>query len=231
MILIGASVNAISIFAGGLLGFFIKKRLPEGINETLMDGLGLIVLYIGVSGSLKGQQLLVVIFSIILSVVIVEVINCNKKIKALQNLIQNKYNLSSGKQTMPEGFIDCTLFVCIGAMAIVGSLQSGMVGTNDVLYAKAAIDFFAALIMSSLLGIGVCLAGISVFLYESSLTLSANAISGYLTPPVINEITCVGSILMIGLALNMMKITNIKLTKYMLAPFLSILFYILLNKL
>lgn len=230
MILIGASVNAISIIIGGLVGFFIKKGLSERINEILMNGLGLIVLYVGVSGTLKGQQLLVVVFSIISSVVIVEVINCNRKLKLFGNFIQNKCKVFGRKQTVTEGFINCTLFVCVGAMAIVGSLQSGMVGSNEVLYAKAIIDFIAALIMSSILGIGVCFAGISVFLYEACLTLSSKVISGYLTTPVINEITCVGSILMIGLALNMMKITNIKLTKYILAPFLSILFCILLNK-
>lgn len=230
MILIGASVNAISIIVGGVLGFFIKKGLSERINEILMNGLGLIVLYVGVSGTLKGQQLLVVVFSIIFSVVIVEMINCNKKLKLFRNFVQSKYKAFGRSQTMAEGFINCTLFVCVGAMAIVGSLQSGMVGNNEVLYAKAAIDFIAALIMSSILGIGVCFAAISVFLYEACLTLSSKAISGYLTTTVINEITCVGSILMIGLALNMMKITNIKLTKYILAPFLSILFCILLNK-
>ncbi|MDD3174108.1 MAG: DUF554 domain-containing protein [Herbinix sp.] len=230
MILIGAGVNAISIIVGGLMGFFIKKGLSERINEILMNGLGLIVLYVGISGTLKGQQLLVVVFSIIFSVVIVEVIHCNKRLKLFGNIVQNKYKVFSKIQTMAEGFINCTLFVCVGAMAIVGSLQSGMVGSNEVLYAKAVIDFIAALVMSSILGIGVCFAGISVFLYEACLTLSAKAISEYLTTPIINEITCVGSILMIGLALNMMKITNIKLTKYILAPFLSILFCILLNK-
>lgn len=231
MILIGASVNAVSIIVGGLVGFFIKKGLSERINEILMNGLGLIILYVGVSGTLKGQQLLVVVFSMIFSVVIVELVNWDKKLKLFGNIVQNKYKVFGRSQTMSEGFINCTLFVCIGAMAIVGSLESGMTGSNEVLYAKAVIDFIAALIMSSILGIGVCFAGVSVFLYEACLTLSAKAISGYITTPVINEVTCVGSILMIGLALNMMKITNIKLTKYILAPFLSILFCILLNKL
>ena len=231
MILIGASVNAISIIVGGLLGFFIKKGLSERINEILMNGLGLIVLYVGVSGTLKGQQLLVEVFSIIFSVVIVEVINCNKKLKLFGRLVRDNCKVFGKNQTMAEGFVNCTLFVCVGAMAIVGSLQSGITGSNEVLYAKTAIDFIAALIMSSILGIGVCFAGISVFLYEACITLSAKAISGYLTTPVINEITCVGSILMIGLALNMMKITNIKLTKYILAPFLSILFCLILNEL
>jgi Uncharacterized membrane protein, possible Na+ channel or pump len=230
MILVGVIANAISIIVGGLLGFFIKKGLSERINEILMNGLGLIILYIGISGSLKGQQLLVVVFSIIFSVVIIEVINCNKKFKQFVSLVQNKYKVFSDGKTMTEGFINCTLFVCVGAMAIVGSLQSGISGSNEVLYSKAVIDGITALIMSSILGIGVCFAGISVFLYEACLTLLAKAISGYLTTPTINEITCVGSILMIGIALNMMKITNIKITKYILAPFLSILFCILLNK-
>lgn len=230
MILMGASVNAISVIVGGLLGFFIKKGLSERINEILMNGLGLIVLYIGISGALKGQQLLVVVFSIISSVIILELIGSSIRLKHLVLNIKNRFKGSSKNEVLSDGFIDSTLFVCVGAMAIVGSLQSGMASNNQILYTKSAIDFVAAIIMSSLLGFGVCFTGISVFLYEGFLTLSSRAISSYLTTSVINEVTCVGSILMIGLALNMLNITNIKLTKYILAPFLAIFFCILMNK-
>lgn len=230
MILIGAIVNAISVVLGGLLGLFVKKGLPERIKEILMNGLGLIILYIGISGSLKGQQLLVVIFSIIFSVVIIEVLNSNKKFKRFINFIKNKYKVHSNGKTITEGFINGTLFVCVGAMGIVGSIQSGMGISNEILYSKSVIDGISVLIMSSVLGIGVCFAGISVFIYEACLTISSKIISVYLTTPIINEITCVGSILIIGIALNMLKITNIKITKYILAPFLSILFCIILNK-
>ena len=110
-------------------------------------------------------------------------------------------------------------------MAIVGSLESGLTGNAEVLYAKAIIDLIFASVMASTPGIGVCLASLSVLLYEVALTVSASYLSVFLTPVVIDEMACIGSVLVIALGLNMLKITDIKLANLILAPFIPIFLY------
>lgn len=227
--LTGAAVNAACVIAGGLLGTFIKNGLTERLNRTLMNGLGLVVLYIGISGALKGQNPLVAVLSVVASVIVMELICRNKGMRRLGAHLQEKIGASGERSMMAEGFVTFSLLICVGAMSIVGSLQSGMSGNHEILYAKSVIDGVSALVMGSIWGAGVCLAGVSVFVYQGLLTLSAKAVSAYLTTPMVDEITCVGSILIIAIALNMLKITNIQITSYILAPFLAILFCILLQ--
>ncbi|MBQ3865959.1 MAG: DUF554 family protein, partial [Clostridia bacterium] len=120
-------------------------------------------------------------------------------------------------------------FVCPGAMAIVGSLESGIQGQHDILFAKAAVDVVATLVIGSVSGIGAALAAFPLLLYEAALTLAAGALSPFLTDAVVAEIACAGSILIIALGLNMLKVTRIRLGRFILAPFLVVPFYYLFS--
>lgn len=222
MILAGVFANAATIIIGGLFGTIFKKGVPEKMNTSLMQGLGLCVLYVGISGTLKGNNIIIVILSVIIGVVIGEMFDFDRRLQWLGDSLQAMFKFGNSNSTMAEGFVNCTLFVCVGAMAIVGSLQSGLTGTHETLYAKALIDGVVALVMASTMGVGVVFSAAAVLLYESLLTLSSSAISGYLTTPVINEMTCVGSLLIIAIGLNMLKLTNIKVTNFILAPFIPI---------
>ena len=231
MILLGAVVNGAAIFAGALLGMLLKRGLPEKIKESLLHGLALCVIYIGIAGSLKGENAVIAVGSIVAGVLLGEWLNFDLKFQRFGDFLQSRFagkSAASGKNTFAEGFISSSLVFCVGAMAIVGSLQSGMNGNHEILFAKAVIDGVFALVMASTLGGGVFFSALPVFLYEGTLTLLANLIAAMVAPDVLAEMTCAGSLLIIAIGTNMMKITNIRVANFILVPFVPIfLLYIL----
>lgn len=216
----GVIANSLAIAVGGIIGVFLKKGIPERMNRLITQGLGLCVLYVGIAGLLKGDNTIVVVLSIVIAAVIGDLLNLDGKLKQLGDFIQSRVK---GKSPISEGFVTTSLFVCVGAMAIVGSMESGISGNHETLYAKALIDGVLAVILASAMGIGVALASLSILVYEGILTLSAGLISGYLTTPVVNEMTSVGSLLIIAISFNLLKITDIRVANLILAPFLPIL--------
>ena len=153
-----------------------------------------------------------------------EWIDLDEKINQLGDAIEQKVSSPGEKVSVSKGFVTASLLFCVGAMAIVGALQSGLTGNHDTLFAKSLIDGIAAIVMASSLGIGVLLAAGLILVYEGGITLFANVLAPLLTDSVINEMTCVGSLLIVGLALNMLKLTNLKIMNYAPAVFFPILF-------
>ncbi|MBQ8821066.1 MAG: DUF554 domain-containing protein [Lachnospiraceae bacterium] len=223
MSLLGAIVNAAAIVAGAVVGILLKKGLSEKMADTLMKGLGLCTLFIGISGSLKGENTLVLILSMIIGTLIGEGVDLQLRLQKLGDGIQEKFSKGkTGESTLAEGFVTASLLFCVGAMAIVGSLQSGLVGDHSILYNKSILDFVAAIIYASTLGLGVALSAVAVFVYQGAITLLAGVLSPLLTDAVVNEMTCVGSVIIIGLALNMLGITKLKVMNYVPAIFVPI---------
>lgn len=230
MVLMGAIVNGIAIFFGGGVGLLLKKGLSERIGTAVMNALSLCVLYIGITGILNGENILIVILSMVIGTLIGESFDLNEKVNKLGDWIEVKIAppADNGDVSIAQGFITASLVVCVGAMAIVGSLQSGLTADHGTLYAKSLIDGIAAIIMASSLGFGVLLSGVLVFLYQGTITLCASVLAPLLTETVINEMTCVGSLLIIGLALNMLKITDLKVMNFAPAVFLPIVLSLIL---
>ena len=130
----------------------------------------------------------------------------------------------SGKaSSIAEGFVTASLLFCVGAMAIVGSLQSGLTGNHEMIYNKSILDFVAAIIFASTLGIGVAFSAAFVFIYQGSITLLAQWIAPFLTDAAVKEMTCVGSVIILGLALNMLGITKLRIMNYVPAIFIPII--------
>jgi uncharacterized membrane protein YqgA involved in biofilm formation len=221
--MLGSIVNCFAVIIGGFAGVFLKKGIPEKIGNAIMSGLALCVLYIGISGALSGENILIAILSITIGSLLGEWIDLDKRINWLGDQLESRFKGKNDKASISQGFVTSSLLFCVGAMAIVGSLQSGLTGNHETLFAKSLIDGIAALVLASSLGIGVVMSGGLLLLYEGSITLFAKVISPYLTTSVINEMTCVGSLLIIGLALNMLKITNLKIMNYLPAVFIPIL--------
>jgi uncharacterized membrane protein YqgA involved in biofilm formation len=217
MLLLGAVVNSLAVVMGGSIGLLLKKGLPAKVGETIMGGLALCVLYIGISGSLAGENILLAILAMALGALCGEWLDLDGK----TNRLGERWQVDS---MIAQGFITASLLFCVGAMAIVGSLQSGLTGNHETLFAKSLIDGIAALVLASTLGVGVLLSGGLLLVYEGGLTLLAKVIEPYLTTSMINEITCVGSLLIIGIALNMLKVTNLKIMNYVPAIFFIIIF-------
>lgn len=223
MILTGVIVNSLSVLFGSLIGSLFKKGISKNMNNTLMSGLAYCVLYIGISGLKTGSDILVIILSVIIGAILGELLDIDKRFKQIAMIIEEKIN--NKNHNIAQGFVNSTIFVCVGAMSIVGSIESGMQGNFDTFYAKSLIDGVVVFVMATSLGIGCCFSAVIAFIYQSVLTLSANVISQFLEVTIINDISCIGSILIIGISLNMLQITNVKTANFIIAPFLPILIY------
>ncbi|WP_092925593.1 DUF554 domain-containing protein [Romboutsia hominis] len=223
--MIGTIVNSISIVLGCIIGIIVKGRLSEKISTTVMNGLALCVIYIGIEGSFKGENTLLTIVCIALGALLGEIIDIDKWLNKLGDYLEVKFNKDKEKEavSISEGFVSASLLFCVGAMAIVGSLQSGLSGNHETLFAKSILDGVSAIIFTSTLGIGVLFSAVSVFLYQGIITILSSSLSGILSTPVINSMTAIGSLLIIGLGLNMLKVTNIKVANLLIAVFLPIL--------
>ena len=232
--MLGTIINAAAIVVGGAIGLLLKKGLPKKMADTLMIGLGLCTLYIGISGCLAGENTLVLIVSMVIGTIIGEAVDLDDKINRLGQFLERKFSRKTEseetgvvipvqKVSLAEGFVTSSLLFCVGAMAIVGSLQSGLTGNHETLFAKSMLDFVAAIIFASTLGAGVMLAASLLFVYQGSITLLAQFIEPFLTDPVIAEMNCVGNVIIIGLAMNMLGISKFKVMNFVPAIFLPIL--------
>ncbi|MCR8744396.1 DUF554 domain-containing protein [Romboutsia lituseburensis] len=223
----GTIVNSLAIILGCVIGLLVKGRVSQKISDTIMNGLALCVVYIGISGALKGENTLLTIICIALGALIGELIDIDKWLNNLGEKIELKVNKGKykGKEniSISQGFVSASLIFCIGAMSIVGSLQSGLTGNHETLLAKSVIDGITSIIFTATLGIGVMFSSISVFIYQGIITLGASFLSNVLSDAVINSMTGVGSLLIIGLGLNILKATNIKIANLLPAVFLPII--------
>ena len=230
--MLGTIVNALAIIGGCLIGLIVKGRLTEKISSTIMNGLALCVLYIGISGALKGTDTLQMIICIAIGALIGEIIDIDKRLNNLGDMIEKTINSkrkekSNEKISISEGFVTSSLLFCVGAMAVVGSLESGLQGNHTTLFAKSVLDGVSSVIFASSLGIGVILSSIAVFVYQGIITLLASGLSAILTDTIISNISAVGSLLIVGLGFNMLGISKIKVANLLPAIFIPIVFGLL----
>lgn len=221
--MLGTVVNTIAVLVGASIGLLIKKGIPKRIGDSLMKALGLCTIYIGISGAFKGENTLVMIISMVLGTLIGEAVDIDKHVNSGVRKLENKFSKGKGENTIAQGFITASLLFCIGSMTIVGAMNAGLLGDNTMLYTKSTLDFCSSIIFGSTLGIGVLFAGGFVLVYQGGLTLLAIAAAPLLSTTVINEMTCVGSLVIIGTGLNLLGITKLKLMNYIPAMFLPIL--------
>lgn len=225
--MLGTIVNSGTIVIGCLIGLLAKNKINEKIGDTIMNGLALCVIYIGISGALKGNDTILIIVSIAVGAFMGEVIDFDRRLKKLGDFIESKVNKKNNKKdkiSISEGFVTSSLLFCVGAMAIVGSLESGLQGDHTTLFAKSVLDGVSSIIFTSTLGIGVMLSAITVFVYQGAITLCAGALSGVLSTVVITNMSAVGSILIIGLGFNVLGVTKIKVANMLPAVFIPIIF-------
>ncbi|MCQ2013661.1 DUF554 domain-containing protein [Clostridium butyricum] len=229
--MLGTIVNALAVIGGCIIGLIVKEKLTEKMSNTIMSGLALCVLYIGISGALKGQDTLIIIICIAVGALVGEIIDIDKRLNNLGNFIENKINLKkknkdSEKISISEGFVTSSLLFCVGAMAVVGSLESGLQGNHSTLFAKSILDGVSSIIFASSLGIGVMLSSVAILVYQGSITLLAGCLSSVLTDTVIGNMSAIGSILIMGLGTNMIGASKIKVANLLPAIFLPIIIYL-----
>lgn len=223
MVLLSSIVNGCTIVAGALIGSLLNKGLPERITKGVMQGMALCVLAIGIQGIFDGENFLITILSIAIGGALGYWIDLDHHLNRFGDWLQSKLTKGEGS-SFGEGFVTATLMVCIGAMAITGALDSGIRGDHTTLFAKSMLDFVTCLVLASSMGIGVALAGPACFLYQGAIALGGSAIAGFLSDGMVNEMSCVGSLLIIAIALNMLGLTKIKVVNLIPACFLPLIF-------
>jgi len=224
--MLGTIVNAAAIVAGSLAGILLRGGIPEKVNDTIMKGIGLCVLLIGISSALKVDNTIVIIFSMVIGGIAGELIDIDKKLNNLGDRIEAKLKGKGGK--VSEGFVTATLVYCIGAMAIVGSLESGITGNHQTLFAKSVLDGISSIVFASSFGIGVALSSISVFIYQGIITMAASTLQGVLVESVINNMTAAGGLMIFAIGLNMLGITKIKVANLLPGILIPVLYYLVL---
>lgn len=218
----GAVVNFFLVVLGTLVGLIFKKGIPQKLQNALMTGMAFCVLYIGITGLFEeGANILVIIVCFALGAVIGELIDLDKQVNRLGKAIENRFSKTK-QNKIADGFVAATLLFCVGAMTIVGSIDSGISGDNSTLYSKSVIDCVAAAVLTSSLGIGVIFAAFSALIIEGGITLLANFIAPVLNQTVIAQMSVIGSLLIIALALNMLGITKIKVMNFVPAILLPL---------
>ena len=220
MVLLGSAVNGIAIVIGGLIGLFAGKLLPERIRTALVPTMSLVTIGIAVPGMMKTENLLIPILSMVIGTFIGELIDIDGALQKLSNKLQSKFKGSS----VAEGFFTCSLVFAVGAVAVMGALDSGLKGDHNLLYAKALMDGTAAIAFAAALGLGVVFSSVTVFVVEGGIALLAGLVADLLSTAVINEISFVGSLLIVGISLNMMGATKLRILNMVPALVLPILF-------
>lgn len=210
--MVATLVNCGVIIVGCIIGLFIKGGIPERFNKIIMNGLALCAMFIGFSGALEGNNTIITIVSMAVGALIGELINIDKWLNKLGETIQKKLDKGDGKESrIAEGFVNASLLYCVGAMSIVGALQAGLSGNYDTIYAKTVLDGVSSVIFSASMGIGVIFSSVTVLLYQGGITICASFLSGILSQAVIAEMTAVGSLMIVGLGLNLLEVTDIKI--------------------
>ena len=225
MIFTGAIVNFITVAVGTLVGLVAGKFLNERIRTATMSAVALITIGIAVPGLMNSSKPLVPILSLVVGTVIGEALDIDRAVNRLGDKMQEKFR---GKGKITEGFVTGTLVFAVGAMTVMGSLDSGLKNDHTILIAKSVIDGVSSIVFASTMGIGVIFAGVSVLVIEGSIALLASLAATFagalLTTAVINEITFVGSLLILGISGNLLGLTKLKLLNMMPALFLPLLF-------
>jgi uncharacterized membrane protein YqgA involved in biofilm formation len=193
--MLGTIVNALAIIAGSLLGLFFSKGIPENYKEIIMSGVGLSVVLIGIKSALVSNSMMIVIFSVIIGAVIGELLKIELRLEQLGKYIERAVSSrSSDTSSFARGFVTASLVFCVGSMAIVGSLESGLTGNHQTLFAKSILDGVTSIIFASAMGLGVIFSSVVVFCYQGMITVTAGFMKSYLVAETIGQMTSVGAV-------------------------------------
>lgn len=210
MIPIGSLVNSAAIIGGSLIGVMLHSRFPERIRQIVFQGLGLSTMVIGIQMALKVQDILILIFSILLGGIIGELLKLDTLFERLASKL--KKMTGSTDTGFIDGLITASLIFCIGAMAIIGSFEEGIKGNTTIIYTKSILDGFASIALASTYGIGVLFSFIPVLLYQGALTIFAHSFQGWFSPMMIAQLTSTGGVLIIGISMILLEVKKINLS-------------------
>ncbi len=226
--MMGNLINVLAVIAGSILGLTFKKLIKDSYKRTIINGLGVTIMTLGMKNALETNEFLLLIVSVVIGSLLGEILDIQGKLDQLANGLGSK--LKAGKNsTFEEGFVTATLLFCAGALAILASLESGLTGVNDTFYVKAMLDGVTALIFSSTLGIGVLFAVVPLFVYQTILIFGSTFIQGLIIPATLIEISAVGGVLIIAIALDVLDIKKIKVANMTPAMLIPIIYFVIVG--
>lgn len=207
--MLGTIVNTFAVVGGGLLGLLFKKGMPERIRTIYFQAVGLFTLAIGISMVWNMEHILIIVTSMVVGGMLGEWWNIEKATMRLSEWTKRKLHI--GSERFSEGLTTSFLLFCIGAMTIVGAIEEGTTGTSDLLLTKSVMDGFSSILLSSAFGVGVVFSAVPLFLFQGGITLMAKVAGEFLSPEMINALTAVGGILLIGLGINVLEIKKLRI--------------------
>lgn len=202
--LTGTLVNSGAIFLGTFVGLIVKKGIKENYSKAIIKAISLAVIMIGISGALTTENLLLMIIALVLGTLLGTALQLEARLDRLGEHLNQHFG--RGDSPFVEGFVTASLIFCVGAMAVVGSIESGLQGNHETLFAKSLLDGITSLILASTLGIGVLFSAVAVMFYQGGITLLASSVAPLLTDAVVTEMSAVGGILILALGLNILEV-------------------------
>jgi len=226
--MLGTIANTLAIIAGSLVGLLFSRGIAGNYREIILSGIGLSVVLIGVKSALVSNDLMVVIFSVIIGAVLGEGFRVEKRLEVFGAYLESKVvSKAADSKSFARGFVTASLVFCVGSMAIIGSLESGLTGNHQTLFAKSVLDGVTSIIFASTMGLGVMFSSLAVLLYQGIITLTAGLMKDLLVPETIAQMTSVGGLLIMAIGFNMLKITTIRVGNLIPAIFLPLAYFAL----
>lgn len=225
----GVLVNTLTVIIGSSVGLLLKKQIPEKLTGAVMTAIGLCTVAIGITGIIKGENQLVMIISLVLGAIVGTLIDIDGKLSKLGDKLQKKNKKENAENsTFSQGFVTASLLFCVGAMTIVGSMNAGISGDNQMLYTKSVLDLISSSMLAASLGIGVMCAAGFVFVFQGVLVALSMGLGSFLSDFAVAELICAGSVMITALGLNLLNITKIKVANLLpglvFVPFLCMIF-------
>ena len=230
--MIGVGVNAAVIIICSLVGLFLVRGIPERFELIIKKAIGLSIIFIGISGALENKRILVLVLSLVIGSIIGELIDIDKWMNRFGGWAESKLGFKEGNFT--KGFVTASILFCTGSMAIVGAMQSGLSGDHEMLFAKSILDGSISIVFASAMGVGVVFSAVPVFIYEGLIAIGAGAVSQWLTPEIITEMSAAGSLIIAAIGFNFLDVRQIKVANMIPAifmPWLLIVLYDLISPL
>ena len=224
--MLGTIANALAIIVGGLIGLLFGKGIAEKYKQTILQGVALSVILIGWKSALATDQLLIVIISMVAGATIGEGLNIEGRLERLGQWLEARVSAGPGS-SLARGFVTASLVFCVGSMAIVGSLESGLTGNHQTLFAKSILDGVISIVFASTMGAGVLFSSAAVFFYQGLITLAAVFLKPLLAAATVAQMTAVGGLLIVAIGLNMLGMVKIRVGNLLPAIFLPLVYHLL----
>ena len=225
--IIGTLVNAAAVLLGGSIGLLLKGRIPKNFAENILRAIGLCVCIIGISSAIKGDLMLLVV-SLALGALAGELLCIEDGLNKLGKWMQESFSRQDEESAFAEGFVTATLLFCVGAMSIIGSIDSGLGNDRSMIYTKSILDGIGAMVFASYLGFGVLFSAIVILVYQGSIEIFAGYLQTVLTPDLITHFSAAGGVMVLAIGLNMLLNAKIKVANLLPGLLFAVGYYYLL---